>query len=254
MVQHGHHRDQVSLTVTGRCAELLEAAPADGHPRVIIQARARGGCHARIGVYPGDACEVPGQLPGEHTRPAADIHGDPAAGWQITQDPAVEVLIVIPRVTRVDPGQPAPGTGQHRIRAGPDIHARQSPKGHRDPPQASFSTHHALWLPADGRPQTSRSRRARSECQAAEFLIDSALTWLTCGRTFPAPQKCRFGVVRLDGARLAATMVLICGWRRGPERVSRHVQETLAARGNRAVACEAAGDPGPGHLPYARLM
>jgi hypothetical protein len=30
----------------------------------------------------------------------------------------------------------------------------------------------------------------------------------------------------------------------GPERVSRHVQETLAARNNLAVACEAAGDLG----------
>jgi len=30
----------------------------------------------------------------------------------------------------------------------------------------------------------------------------------------------------------------------GPERVSRHVQETLAARGNLAVAYEAAGDLG----------
>jgi len=39
-------------------------------------------------------------------------------------------------------------------------------------------------------------------------------------------------------------MVLIYGWRPGPERVSRHVQETLAARANLAVACEAAGDPG----------
>ena len=39
-------------------------------------------------------------------------------------------------------------------------------------------------------------------------------------------------------------MLLIYRWRRGPERVSGHVQETLAARGNRAVACEAAGDPG----------
>ena len=28
MVQHGHHRDEVSFTVTGRGAELLEAAPA----------------------------------------------------------------------------------------------------------------------------------------------------------------------------------------------------------------------------------
>jgi hypothetical protein len=35
---------------------------------------------------------------------------------------------------------------------------------------------------------------------------------------------------------------LIHEWRRGPERVSRHVQETMAARGNLAVACEAAGD------------
>jgi hypothetical protein len=40
----------------------------------------------------------------------------------------------------------------------------------------------------------------------------------------------------------------------GPERVSRHVQETLAARGNLAVACEAAGGPGPGRPSYARLM
>ena len=39
-------------------------------------------------------------------------------------------------------------------------------------------------------------------------------------------------------------MLLIYGWRRGPERVSRHVQETLAALGNLAVACEAAEDPG----------
>jgi hypothetical protein len=56
----------------------------------------------------------------------------------------------------------------------------------------------------------------------------------------------------VDSARLAAIMVLIHGWRRGPERVSRHVQETMAARGDLAVACEAAGDrviP-----PYARLM
>ena len=49
-------------------------------------------------------------------------------------------------------------------------------------------------------------------------------------------------------------MVLIYGWRLGPERVSRHVQESMAARANLAVACEAAGDPGPGHPPYARLM
>ena len=119
------------------------------------------------------------------------------------------------------------------------------PKGIGNPPQASFSTHHALWLPADGRPPTSRSRRARSECQAAEILIaDSALTWLTCGRTFPAPRKCRFGAGRMDSARLAATMVLICGRRRGPERVPGHVRETLAARASLAVGCEAAGDPG----------
>ena len=40
----------------------------------------------------------------------------------------------------------------------------------------------------------------------------------------------------------------------GPGRVSGHVQETLAARGNLAVACQGAGGPGPGHPPYARLM
>ena len=42
-------------------------------------------------------------------------------------------------------------------------------------------------------------------------------------------------------------MLLIYGWRRGRGRVSRHVrhvQETLAARGNLAVGCEAAGDAG----------
>ena len=39
-------------------------------------------------------------------------------------------------------------------------------------------------------------------------------------------------------------VLLIYGWRRGPERVSRHVRETLAARASLAVACEAAGDLG----------
>ena len=73
---------------------------------------------------------------------------------------------------------------------------------------------------------------------------DSALTWLTCGRTFPAAQECRFGVGRIDSARLAAIMLLIYGWRRGRERVPGHVQETMAARASLAVACEAAGDPG----------
>jgi hypothetical protein len=129
MVQHGHHRDQVSLTVTGRRGELLEAAPADGHRRFMSQARARGGCHARVGVDPGDAREEPGQLPGEDTGPAADIHGGAAAAWQVAHDPTVEVLVMIPRVTGIDPVQPSPGTGQHRIRAVPGIHARQSPKG-----------------------------------------------------------------------------------------------------------------------------
>jgi hypothetical protein len=40
---------------------------------------------------------------------------------------------------------------------------------------------------------------------------DSALAWLTCGRTFPATQECRFGAGRIDSARLAAIMLLIYG-------------------------------------------
>ena len=99
------------------------------------------------------------------------------------------------------------------------------------------------------RDEQSMRRRARS----THIDADSALTWLTCGRAFPATQKCRFGAGRLDSARLAAIMVLIYGWRRGPDRVSGHVQETMAARASRAAACEAAGGPGPGHPPYARL-
>jgi hypothetical protein len=47
-------------------------------------------------------------------------------------------------------------------------------------------------------------------------------------------------------------MLLICGWRRGPERVSGHVRETVAAPGSLAVACAAAGDLAI--HPYARLM
>ena len=39
-------------------------------------------------------------------------------------------------------------------------------------------------------------------------------------------------------------MLLVYGWRLGPERVSRYVQETMAARGKLAVACKAAGDLG----------
>ena len=57
-------------------------------------------------------------------------------------------------------------------------------------------------------------------------------------------QECRFGAGRSDSARLAAIMLLIYGWRRGPGRVSGHVRETLAARGDRAVAYAGAGDPG----------
>src|SRR5690242_19609880 len=50
-------------------------------------------------------------------------------------------------------------------------------------------------------------------------------------------------------------MVLIHGWRRGPGRVSRQVGETMAARGNLAVACEAAGGPaGPFPLCQADDM
>jgi len=100
------------------------------------------------------------------------------------------------------------------------------------------------------RDEQSMRRRAKS----THIDADSALTWLTCGRTFPATQKCRFGAGRLDSARLAAIMVLIDGWRRGPDRVSGHVRETLAARANLAVACEAAGDPGRAIPSYARLM
>ena len=111
MVQDGHHRDQVSLTVNRSLFELLEAALADGHPLVVDQAGARGGGHARISVDPCDAGELQGQLPGEHARPAADVNGGAAAGRQVAQDPAVEVLVVIPRVTRVDPVQPSSGTG-----------------------------------------------------------------------------------------------------------------------------------------------
>ncbi len=39
-------------------------------------------------------------------------------------------------------------------------------------------------------------------------------------------------------------MLLIYAWRRGPEWVSRRVQETMVTRGNPAVAYVAAGDPG----------
>jgi hypothetical protein len=91
-----------------------------------------------------------------------------------------------------------------------------------------------------------RSCLVRRLPEAPDRTPIPALTWLTCGRTFPATQKSRFGVGRLDSVRLAAAiMLLIYGWRRGPERVSRHVQETMAARGNLAVAYEVAGDPGP---------
>ena len=162
MVQHGHHRDQVSLTVAGRCGELLEAAPADGHPRVPGQPCARGGGHARVGVDPGDVREVRGQLPGEQTGPAADVYRGPAADGQVTQDPAVEVLVVIPRVTRVDPGQPPPGPGQHRIGAVPDIHPGQSPKGCRHPPPLP-----ARALPCNSR-RTARRPAARARTTRSE--------------------------------------------------------------------------------------
>ena len=96
---------------------------------------------------------------------------------------------------------------------------------------------------------TQRHEQPVADERLSVNIADSALTWLTCRRTFPATQKCRFGAGRTEGARLAAIMVLIDGWRRGPERVSRHVQEIMAARGSLAVACEAAGDPGHSLVP-----
>jgi hypothetical protein len=69
----------------------------------------------------------------------------------------------------------------------------------------SWSIRH---ISRDGPDQPS-SRSATGVQGADEPIADSALTWLTCGRTFPATQKCRFGVGRIASARLAGIMLLI---------------------------------------------
>jgi hypothetical protein len=43
------------------------------------------------------------------------------------QDPAVQMLVVIPRVARIDPSQLPPGAQHHRIRAIPGIHPGSLP-------------------------------------------------------------------------------------------------------------------------------
>ena len=60
--------------------------------------------HAFITVDSGDVREVRGQLPGEHAFPAADVYRSLTAVGQVAQNPAVEVLVVIPRVARIYPG------------------------------------------------------------------------------------------------------------------------------------------------------
>jgi hypothetical protein len=113
-------------------------------------------------------------------------------------------------------------------------------------PRSTWPDQARLPLPA----VTHRYKRTHCPWLEQFQITDSALAWLTCGRTFPATRKCRFGAGRADGARLAAIMVLTCGWRRGPGRVSGHVQEITAARGGLAVAGGAAGTrAGPSSVP-----
>ena len=126
MVQRGHHRDQVSLTVTGRCGELLEAAPAGWSPAGPSQPRARLGGHPSAST-PVTCAKCVASFPASTLSRSRRLPRLTADG-QVTQNPAVEVLVVIPGVTCADPGQPPPGPGQHRIGAVPDIHPGQSPE------------------------------------------------------------------------------------------------------------------------------
>jgi hypothetical protein len=121
MVQHGHHGDQVSPAIARHRAKVSEVASLDAHLRNVTQTRARRCRHAFIAVDPGDMREVHGQLPREHAFPAADVYRIATAGGEVAQNPAVEVLVVVPGVTCIDLGQ--------RLVAGdrevPDIHAGQ---------------------------------------------------------------------------------------------------------------------------------
>ena len=192
---HRDHRDH-SVTGAGRLDELGQAAPHDAHPRNVGQMRARGGGHALIGIDPGDAREVRGESPGEHAGPAADIHRGPPAGGQITQDPAVEVLIVMPRVARVDPGQPSPGTRQHEIPAVPDAHPGSVPDGNhavRIQPAAGHLSRRCLHFVAEGSRATS--------CTGAPSSRPLRQPGLACGE----PQ--RPGAPHFDAARQNLEMI-----------------------------------------------
>jgi hypothetical protein len=58
MVQHGHHRDQVSAAVARRRAEVSAVASVDAHLRNAAQASASRGCHAFVAVESGYVREV----------------------------------------------------------------------------------------------------------------------------------------------------------------------------------------------------
>jgi hypothetical protein len=105
VVQHGHLGDQVSPAIARRRTKVSEVASVDAHLRKVAQARARRRGHAFIAVDSGDVREVRGQLPGQHTCPAADVYRSATAGGQVAQNPAVEMVVVAPGVTCIDFGQ-----------------------------------------------------------------------------------------------------------------------------------------------------
>ena len=97
MMQHRDKRDQVVGAV-----QLGELGVVHGHVRQGAAAQPGGLAHRGIDVRAVHFVEPDGQRGQQLTASATNIECPLAASGQVTQDPAVEVLVVVPRMGGVE--------------------------------------------------------------------------------------------------------------------------------------------------------
>lgn len=124
VVQDGDHRDQVDGAL-----EVRQLLAADPDVRQVSGPRPGGPPHTRVRVGADHLVEAAGQLLHQRPLAAPDVQGHPATLGQVAQDPAVEVVVVAPRVAPVERREGTGRRAQHReaaeaahVHAGDDTH------------------------------------------------------------------------------------------------------------------------------------
>jgi hypothetical protein len=143
MVQHGHHRDQVNLTVIG-CGELPEAAPADGDPWVM----------ARRAFVAAAAVAVPLAVSAGGTAPGGPAPGGPgpASGRAGQTVRLAGYAITLPAGFRVRQSSPTQASATLRgatVRFTLQVPAAPPPPGAREVTVGGLGTCWYLRTPAD---------------------------------------------------------------------------------------------------------